>query len=322
MTRSFTTIRDMAHVASDVFTQLKNGGLGGFRFLWRHMYTVYLFSCNNINDTIIPGLLFASLNASIAPRLAMGPAISLVQILRSFPAILLWSWSHLLFFNISNQQDAAAITEDRLNKPWRPLATGRVTPSQAAQTMQYMHPLILLLSIALGGLGPGLTIVTLTFLYNDGGGSANPWAKNLINGPAMVSFLAGPLEVATGHSVLESRIASVWLLLLVGAIATTCHMQDFRDVEGDRAAGRKTLPIAIGDAKARALAAVGITGWTVGACLFWGAGGMGLSLAATAGTVLMGNMLWDRTRVGDRRTWKLFPFWMLGLYLLPLWLEV
>ena len=298
---------------------------GSIGSLCYHLHTIYLFSCNNIQDTIIPGLLFGSLNASVAPRLSMGPARSLTDILQSIPAMLLWGWSHLLFFNISNQRHECAITEDRLNKPWRPLATNRVSPGQASWALCLMCPVIMIIWLSLGGLAPGCIIVALTLLYNDCGGASNPWVKNLLNGPAIVSFHVGPLEVATGRSIFPAAgngEATAWLLILAAAVATTSHAQDFRDVDGDKAAGRETLLISIGDLNARMLAAFGIAGWTLVACRFWGVGWAGGSLVVIAGVVVAGNMFWDKTRAGDALTWKIFPFWMLGLFLLPVWVDM
>lgn len=240
------------------------------------------------------------------------------EIVRSIPKMLLWSWCNLLFFNLSNQR--GSINEDILNKPWRPLPSGRLTPSQATAIFHCMYPIVFIISLTIGGLFPSILIIALSYWYDDQDGGSDPLQKNIINGLGIGSFFAGPLEVITRRSILlngGSRVAT-WVGILMATIATTSHIQDLRDVDGDKAVGRRTLPVAIGDSNARLVAAIGIFSWTWIACCFWNAGWVEASLAIGAGAVMEGSMLFFRSKVGDVRTWKIFPLWMLGLFLLPI----
>lgn len=288
-----------------------------------HAKTIYLFSRNDIKLAIGTGYLFGALNASIAPQISLAPkSLSPLQILASTPAMLLWSWSHLLLFNIHNQRHPSSIAEDAINKPWRPLPAGRITPEQTNRLMYCVYALVLAVTATVGGKGPSLLELALCLWYNELGGSANPFLKNLLNASGLVCFFAGPLEVVTGHSVLfagEGKVA-LWLLIIAGAITTTSHLQDFRDVEGDRLANRKTIPLLLGDRNARAVVAAGIPAWTAVACCLWGVGWQQLSSlpAWVAGGVTVGNVLCNRTQKGDCLSWKLFPLWLLGLFILPI----
>nr|WBQ21655.1 hypothetical protein [Biscogniauxia sp.] len=282
-----------------------------------HIYTTYLFSCNNIKDIICLGFSFGALNASIAPVFSMGPPRSFPEILRSAPAMLLWSWANLFLFNLHNQRQPAAVAEDALNKPWRLLPAGRLTLRQATRAMRYMYPVTLAVSCAVGGLAPSLAEALSCLWYNEWGGAGNPFTKSLLNGFGFACFFAGPLEVATGRSVFSGkREAAVWLLMLAAAITTTSHLQDFRDTAGDKLVGRKTVPLVVGDIGARAVAAFGIVGWIYVACCFWEASwivGAGLWLA---GMLMAGNFFRDRSIKGDTLTWKMFSFWLVGLFML------
>lgn len=293
--------------------------------LYYHAYTAYLFSCNNIKDIVCMGYLFGISNASIAGKLGMGPDLPLQQILASSPAMLLWSWSNLFLFNLHNQRHASAISEDRINKPWRPLPSGRITPSQVNWVMYSIYPLVLTVSGLVGGLGPCCLEAFLCLWYNEWGGASNPFVKNFLNGAGFACFFAGPLEVATGHSILyEATNMKVfwWLLVLAGAITTTSHAQDFRDVTGDQASGRNTVPLVLGDGKARIILVAGIMGWTAASCWLWEVGSTtqpwtSCIVAWIAAAVVSQRFLFDRSREGDIRSWKLYPFWLFGLILIP-----
>jgi hypothetical protein len=56
---------------------------------------------------------------------AAAPATSLARWVK----MLTWLWTHVLQTGVSNQSLSA--DEDIINKPWRPLPSKRVTPSQA-----------------------------------------------------------------------------------------------------------------------------------------------------------------------------------------------
>ena len=53
----------------------------------------------------------------------------------SFPLALMWTWLNLLPFNIFNQVGNAAIAEDCINKPWRPLPARIINQKQAISLM-------------------------------------------------------------------------------------------------------------------------------------------------------------------------------------------
>ncbi|KAI1775444.1 hypothetical protein F4818DRAFT_451743 [Hypoxylon cercidicola] len=238
-----------------------------------HTYTIYLFSRDNIKDIICTGFLFGTVNASIAQKLSMGSPPSFWQKFASFPKIVLWSWSNLFLFNLRNQRHPRAIAEDALNKPWRPLPAARISPEQTTIVMYMMYPVVLLVALCVGGLVPCLLEALFCLWYNEWCGASDPFLKNLLNGLGFACFLAGPLEVATGHSIFSGGCtAAIWLGILTGCITTTSHTQDFRDKEGDKFIGRDTVPLALGDYYARMIVALGVVGWTSVAGWYWRAG--------------------------------------------------
>ncbi|KAI9368474.1 UbiA prenyltransferase family-domain-containing protein [Aspergillus egyptiacus] len=289
-----------------------------------HAYTAHFFVRDNIKEVICLGMLFGALNAAVASDFEMGASRSFREILVSLPQMFLWSWTHLFYFTLHNQCSAAAIAEDKINKPWRPLPAGRITPRQAKVLVYCMYPTILAVSYTVGGVGPCLVGAFLTLWYNEWHGASDPLLKNFLNGLGFACFFAGPLEIATKSSVLAGDMkAFMWLLVIAGAIATAAHAQDFLDIEGDRASGRKTVPLLIGDANARSALALGIIGWTALSCWFWDLGSAGRSWrscipACVAGTIVISGFYWDKIREADQRSWKIYPIWLVGLFLMPL----
>ena len=284
-----------------------------------HSHTVYLACFSNLGDIVLSGFLFGTMNSLIADQFSMGPALSIGQILttRRAPLMLLWSWCNIFLFCLHNQRSPETIAEDKVNKPWRPIPAGRLTPDQAKKVLYFMHPLCFLVAFKIGGFWPYVILVSFHVWYNEFGGASNPILKNFHNGVGVCCFLAGPFEVATGSSVFAGNgNAAIWLLILIAMLTTTCHTQDFRDVGGDSAAGRRTVPLVIGDIPARLLVAVMAIVWTYVACTFWDAWEVAI-IPVSAQLILIGNLFLRRHRMGDIHAWRLFTIWTQSLVALP-----
>lgn len=230
-----------------------------------------------------------------------------------------WSWTNLLLFNLHNQRHPNAVLEDSVNKPWRPLPAKRLTPTEATYWMYVMYPVVLVSSAGLGGLGPCLIEAFSCLWYNEWGGAESPVLKNFLNAAGFVCFLAGPLEISVGGvSLVQYPKAFQWLTIIGLAIFMTVHIQDFRDQDGDRQRDRRTVPLAIGDAPARWIAATSVLFWSCLASMFWQVGIAGLLLPLGIGVVLSFHLLARRTVESDALTWKIWPFWMTSFFFLPL----
>lgn len=88
----------------------------------------------------------------------------------------------------------------------------------------------------------------LSRLYNDFGATSDGILKSIFNEISVASyFFTGSLEVATRHSVLLGNAEGiVWVRLLMVLMATTSYIQDLRDMQGDRTAGRVHVVAGIG----------------------------------------------------------------------------
>ena len=141
---------------------------------------------------------------------------------------------------------------DRVNKPARPLPSGRMTIAEAWQftAASYVAALVLAWLVAPGGRHECFWIVSIataaTFIY-----SCPPlrtkqrglWANITIAVPRGVLLkVAGWSCVKTIFGVEPWFIGGIFGLFLLGASTT----KDFADMEGDAKGGCKTLPILYG----------------------------------------------------------------------------
>ena len=89
-----------------------------------------------------------------------------------------WTWLLLLSVTITNQSYGNSPAEDALNKPSRPIPAKRISLETAQVLRLLFVPAVLLFSASYGGLKAAVAIVTLTAVYNEGGGSDHWITKN------------------------------------------------------------------------------------------------------------------------------------------------
>ena len=283
------------------------------------MYTLHLFNKSNLKDIVALGYIFALLTSTCFSVLFSGVGgPGLLGLLQRTPAMLFWSWTNLLICCLHNQRHSEAIEEDRINKPWRPIPAKRITAAGTTRLLYGVWPLVITSAYFTGGLQPCLIICGLNIWYNEYGGADQPIQKNFLNAVAITCFLAGPLEVAVHTDVpLSINRASVWLFIISVAVFTTVQAQDFRDRVGDGLRGRRTLPLVIGDMSARVSVAVGVSSSSLIATVFWGNPIIGLGLSGATGGFFLYRLFKKRTVEADAVTWKLWPAWMISLFLMP-----
>ncbi|KAL2045991.1 hypothetical protein ABVK25_011880 [Lepraria finkii] len=85
-----------------------------------------------------------------------------------------------------------------INKPWRPLPTGRISQRQTRYLMLIAMPLVLLLDSVLSVWKETALLFNLTWIYNDLRGGDDSWlVRNLV---IAFAFFLGSLKVASGAS--------------------------------------------------------------------------------------------------------------------------
>jgi 4-hydroxybenzoate polyprenyltransferase len=223
-------------------------------------------------------------------------------------------------FVLANQRLPDAVTEDALNKPWRPIPAGRITMARARRLLIVAVPLSYGAVCVLGGKEETLLLYGLTWMYNDLGGSDEHYAvRNGIIAVAYGLYSAGAMRVASGfgeHDLHGHTYA--WLAIIVAVIFTTMQVQDLKDQEGDRARGRSTAPIDFGDNAARWMVAVPVLAWSVLCPAYWALGALVYGVTAGLGLTVSLRVLLLRNFAADVLTWKLWALWLSALYSLPL----
>jgi len=211
----------------------------------------------------------ADIKTALIPVTAFAAATAPVTSIRSLFETIFWIWLHLLQFAVSNQ--SLDPEEDRLNKPRRPLPAGRITMTQAIWLRWLLIPICLgysaLYSPSVTILSAGVIIMTI--IYNEGGAHASHWT--IRSGMNCVSYgilEAGATLVAGRNRDQLHNVGLLAVLFSIGALATTIHAQDFKDVKGDALIGRKTLPIAMPQF-ARLSMLAGLSGWSLALSYFW-----------------------------------------------------
>jgi 4-hydroxybenzoate polyprenyltransferase len=218
-------------------------------------------------------------------------------------------------FCFANQ--ITGLAEDRLNKPDRPIPAGLVSMSGACQRWLLAMAAFPFVSYTLGGatiMAWALMWQLVIVAYNFGGLDRHWFSKNFVFMPtAVVLQLAPSWAIATHLNALAWR----WILVVAATFCGVLQLQDLRDVPGDLAMKRRTLPVVLGERKTRWITALSISVAVplvvhfflmrrhvhAPIVLAWDVG-LGLLCLVVAARVL----LW-RTRRDDHRTYMLYTWW-------------
>ncbi|KAI4616177.1 uncharacterized protein J4E87_008912 [Alternaria ethzedia] len=228
-----------------------------------HAHTLVLFTCDNLKDVVIPPAVFGVLATLSGPALDLPPQDGLA-VLRRVPTTLTWLWLMLLPCCLQNQRHESSLQEDTINKPWRPIPTGRINTAQTTILMIAAYLALALVSYQFNVVLIYVAWVVFNTLYHDMGGSDySGISRNAICALGLICPFSGALSIALGPDTTMSYAAWQWIFLVtLGIIGTTIHAQDFRDEAGDRARGRRTIPIELGRRRALWSVVVAVVFWT------------------------------------------------------------
>lgn len=170
--------------------------------------------------------------------LALGEIPAFRDLILGFSSVFLISASSLIL------NDYFDLESDRVNAPTRPLPTGLVTERDV---------ILLFIGVTIVGLAAsailsfmsllvGLLAWTVGFLYN--------WRfkKRGLPGNLMVSFSVGMTFIFGGIAVGKPLETVVWFFGIMAALINLGEeiAADAMDVEGDRKAGSRSLPVLLG----------------------------------------------------------------------------
>lgn len=204
----------------------------------------YRFISNDIWTTIIPATAFVITAARYSGLSGYDLGIAFIE-------GALYFWLYIYGFNLTNQ--LYGIEEDRINKPFRPLVTGR-SSYRGAQ----LRCAVVLVAFPLVAWWFGVllwaVVWEVTYLLSNVARWERHWFfKDLFMGIGVLSQLAAAWQIVAR----VPPLAWQWILTLAITILVLIPLQDIRDVDGDLANGRRTFPIALGMRFTRAYLAVG-----------------------------------------------------------------
>ncbi|KAF9062685.1 UbiA prenyltransferase family-domain-containing protein [Rhodocollybia butyracea] len=205
-----------------------------------HEFIIFLgFSWRDWSTTIIPGSIF-----SIGAMRTLPPSSA---ILHSYLFLILWLTLFVYWFNLSNQ--IAGVEEDLINKPDRPIPSQKITIFEA----KLRWALALTAFISLAVYKPTLRPETICWIFTVALLCATPlgkhwFVKNCVAMTAGTWALLGAswkaIAPLTPRAELSILTVSLWVGLAI-------HIQDLRDMKGDAAIGRRTLPLVVGSSGSR-----------------------------------------------------------------------
>ncbi|KAI1455086.1 UbiA prenyltransferase family-domain-containing protein [Annulohypoxylon moriforme] len=288
-----------------------------------HAKSLFLFTKSDFKTVFFPQCIFA-LSIAFAKSREAGHSTEQwpvdIIILRLL-CMIFWIWIHLLVADISNQRLPESILEDTINKPWRPLPAGRLTPEEALYMLRITAIVSICASLLLKSYLPSTTLLTMLWIYNDlEGSSAGPWIRNGLNAIGITCYGWGAATVLLGNHIGETETAlRNWYVLMAAVIMTTIHAQDFPDIVGDKARDRKTMPLLYGETFSRWSMAFFVTFWSIVSPRFWNVS----SWVVYSCSVGLGNIIavlvvlrWGQRY--DESAFRLWCLWLTGLYLLPI----
>lgn len=138
-------------------------------------WDLWLFTESDFFTFVGPDSAFGIFGALAGPLL-LNNTDSALNVLARAPLVVIFNWSNLLIFDLANQRLPESVEEDRINKPHRPLPSGRMTPRSARRLLLASLPTVFIMSYFLGPWVETSLLFALTWMYNDlGGGDEGKW---------------------------------------------------------------------------------------------------------------------------------------------------
>ncbi|KAI0768628.1 UbiA prenyltransferase family-domain-containing protein [Trametes elegans] len=255
-------------------------------------YTLWLFTFSDLKTILIPTFVFGTAAAT--------PSSTTHMLLRA-----VWIWLHLLQFCISNQ--CLSPDEDGTNKPWRPIPARRISTA-AARRLRWAMLAVCLAVSAQYGVGLASAVLMLaTLAHNELGMDARWLPRNVCNAVGYAAFNAGATYVRrSGAEHCGPRAMAVPAQVLNAlVILTTVQAQDFQDAEGDRAVGRKTLPI-IAPAASRWAMMFLLPAWSAFLSLYWRTSTVHGAVLLAFGITVASRFVFRRSAPADRLSYRIY----------------
>ncbi|KAG5818608.1 hypothetical protein H9Q74_006301 [Fusarium xylarioides] len=292
-----------------------------------HFVTLCLFTKSDMPTSTGINTTFAIAGILAGPGTISNADIEWKDMGKGILVALYFTWRLTLCFNLGNQRQPQSVIEDGVNKPWRPIPAGRISPELAHKwQLVSIVSLLALCYTTLGAWQETAFYLFCTWLYNERAwGDKSWWQRALMNACGITTNRVATLRVAVtaiqanSHENFEFTDKGLgWFLMCASLVFTTIQVQDLRDQEGDRLIDRQTFPLILGDAPTRWITAVAVMIWSFICPLYWGLGVMGCAVPILTGAIVSAHMLICRSRERDQTSFRLVAAWWVSLYFLPM----
>ncbi|KAK7052175.1 UbiA prenyltransferase [Favolaschia claudopus] len=272
----------------------------------------WAFTWRDWSMSVVPGLMYtiAALRSLDTPSTEL--------IIQSLIRSLIYSLLYIYNFDIANQINGVA--EDRINKPDRPLSSGLVT-IRGAYIRWYATTVVHLALGAAWGVLPFTFLWVFITIYTSFYGGDKHWIPKNLGFMSIGTFSL--LQAAWGLVTPLAWAQWRYALVLCSVFGIVASVQDMRDVDGDKVAGRRTLPIVLGNNFRWIMAAIicaapaacwqlqvfRYTHWLVGVC---GA------LLTFAMFYMAGRVVHGGSRKYDHKTYMILTYIYCGCIAVPM----
>lgn len=267
---------------------------------------------------VILDLIYKDLPAS----LAMGVMWSIVAwrasspALSALPVVLLKSALYFVAYVLPHcaANQISGVEEDRVNKPWRLVPSGRLTIRQLWTRWWVYSALFLAIGAWLGAFWWALAWQVIVVLNNFGSATNRWYVKDMWMGLGMVTLMAPAWQIVAPLTA----AAWSWIPVLSLFVFLLVPMQDLRDMDGDAARGRVTFPLAFGETFCRRFLAIAFAVQPVVFFLMLRHGrdvvtaGIAWSVLALAGWTLAHRVWYARGTKADHDTYQAFCWWFVA----------
>ncbi|KAH7097285.1 UbiA prenyltransferase family-domain-containing protein [Auriculariales sp. MPI-PUGE-AT-0066] len=290
-----------------------------------HFRTLILFTCRDFKSVVLPSTVFAIACIVARDDMISSPASSsAIAIGLRLPAMLIWSWLNILVLTVSNQSLPSSIIEDQLNRPWRPIPAGRISPQEARYLLIAAVLATLFIShlLGLGIVAISVALFFLSWAYNETYfGNESILGRSFLTATGAMCYNWGAVVILADVSATQlSHRGFMWLFIAWCIVITTFHATDIPDMEGDAARGRRTVPLVFGDTIGRTSVSLSMAFWTAFCPVIAGTPGLRIMKLLPASLALLTGTLFhmQRGHKTDKRAWTLCCLWITAMNLTPL----
>lgn len=160
-----------------------------------------------VTPTVLAGM-FAAASGGVTDDIP-----TWLDLAAALPKVALYIWLWDLYFDCSNQKDPGSIEEDRLNKPWRAIPSGRLSVESAERWYVVSACIMPAVSALFGGLPEAIAFMLETQVYDRLGGGSTWWGRSIINPLFFSTGQLGATRVAAGSWSTVNKVGYEWCML-------------------------------------------------------------------------------------------------------------